>query len=588
MAYGMRGVRRPGALVLLALSWSSRLLAEPTPRALSNGYSPYEEAALREAERALGAFRDEAPERKTIEEVVIRRLEPVERRDPVPTALNALHFESRASTISRELQVQPGTAFNQAQCDESARRLRALPQLSLVVCVALRGSRAGRVKVLILTKDIWSLFLDPDFNFDGGNLQLEPKESNLLGLHHAVFLRYKRDPYSSSWGGNYTIPRFDGQFVSLTADANVLVNQASGASEGSFGAFQARGVARSNRDPWSWFTDLNWFEGYKRTDRLEPRLAEDGSLMQARHSELSGTAALTRSFGWRYKSDFTLALVGTKSGDWSEGSADTDFDEALTVPQRRVGPVVEGHFYTSDFLRTYEVETLGLQEDFRLGHDLLLKLAPAVHWPAPSRSTSEQRQLLLGTSLTAQETLAFGDGFARAGAQGAVDVAHDGVRAPFVKSWLHLVTPRLGFGRLVAASEVTLSLDDSATRDVVNYSNVNRLRGYAAGQMSGRRIAVANVEYRTPALQLWTEQLGAVLFYDVGAKPGAAPELEVLDAVGIGLRIVTPLLERAGLRVDFALPLRRDTGREFAWFQLAFGQAFGIPDVAPLKPKRLP
>lgn len=587
MAYGVMRVRFR-ALVLLALSWSPRLQAEPTPRALSSGYSPYEEAALREAERALGTARDAAPEQKTIEDVVIVRLEPVERRDPLPTALNVLHVESRESTIARELQLRKGMAYSQAQCDESARRLRALPQLSLVMCVALRASRGGRVRVLIVTKDVWSLFLDPDFNFDGGNLQLEPKESNLLGLHHAVFLRYKRDPFSSSWGGNYTIPRFDGQFVTLTADANVLVNQASGASEGSFGAFQARGVARSNRDPWSWFTDLNWFEGYKRTDLLKPRVANDGSLMQARHGELNATAALTRSFGWRYKSDFTLALAGTKSGDWSEGSTDTIFEEALTVPQRRVGPVVEGHFYASDFLRTYEVETLGLQEDFRLGHDLLLKLAPAVRWPSPSQHETEQKRLLLGTSLTAQETLALGNGFARLGAQGALDVAQDGLEAPFVKGWLHLVTPRLGFGRLVADSEITLNLDDSGTRDVVNYSNVNRLRGYAAGQMSGRRIAVANVEYRTPALQLWTEQLGAVLFYDVGAKPGAAAELEVADAVGLGLRIVTPLLERAGLRVDFALPLRRESGREFAWFQLAFGQAFGVPDVTPLKPKRLP
>lgn len=573
---------------LLSLLWSSTAMAQATPVALSGRYSPYEERALHAAERSLATVREPHPEGKVVEEVVIRRLAPIEPRDPAPTALNVLHVESREANIAREVVLRPGAAFSRVQCDESARRLRALPQLSLVMCVALRSARATHVKVLILTKDVWSLFLDPDFNFEGGNLQLEPKESNLLGLHHVVFLRYKRDPFSHSWGGDYTIPRFDGQFLSLTADANLIVNDKTGQGEGSFGAFQARGVPRSNRDPWSWFSDLNWFEGFERTATgSRVKFSANGYPLEWHHSEFNATAALTRSFGWRYKSDFTLALAGSKAGDYA--AAVSHDDRQLMAPHRRFGPVFESHFYTNDFLRTYEVETLGLQEDFRLGHDLRLMLAPALDRAPVSGATGSQRQqLLLGLNAVAQETLALGNGFARAAVLGALDVASDGLQAPFIKAWLHVVSPRLGFGRLVADSELSLVLDESETRAPARYSNANRLRGYDGGQLGGWRVGVVNVEYRTPALQVWTEQLGAVLFYDAGAQPTDDSGLQLLDSVGVGLRVVTPLLERAGLRIDFALPLRHGPGVSYSQFQLAFGQAFGVPDVAPLKPKRLP
>src|SRR5206468_3553165 len=103
----------------------------------------------------------------------------------------------------------------------------------------------------------------------------------------------------------------------------------------------------------------------------------------------------------------------------------------------RVGPLVEGHFYSSDFLRTYELETLGLQEDFRLGPDFLLRAGPAAQWAPPSDrfQGSQQRELLLGLSWSAQDTVALGNGFARAGTQASLDLASSGVRSPVAKAW---------------------------------------------------------------------------------------------------------------------------------------------------------
>jgi hypothetical protein len=41
----------------------------------------------------------------------------------------------------------------------------------------------------------------------------------------------------------------------------------------------------------------------------------------------------------------------------------------LPVGETRAGPVVEWHGYAADFLRILDFETLGLQEDYQLGHE---------------------------------------------------------------------------------------------------------------------------------------------------------------------------------------------------------------------------
>jgi hypothetical protein len=595
-------------LIVLALIWANQVAAQAPPKSLSGRYSPYEEEALGAAEQSLGSARDMHAEGKRIEAIVYRRLEPIEPRDPVPTALNVIHVESRESVLRREVLLREGGTFSKVLCDESARRLRALPPLSLVMCVPLRGSTPDRVKVLILTKDLWSLLVDPDFSFDGGRLLLEPKESNLFGLHHLLFVRYDQRPDQYSLGASYTIPRFDGRFVSLMFDGNVILNRDSGQSEGSYGAVQAARVPRSARDPWSWFTDVNWHNGFTRNysggTLLKYEAPPDPPILDQvfHHSEFNATAALTRSFGWRFKSDLTLALTATRVSDrlpappehasTSEQRARIGMENALLIaPHRRAGPLLEAHFYTNDFLRTFEAETLGLQEDFRLGHDVLLHAAPAVQFAPPHDAFrgTEQPSLVLGTSATAQETLALGSGFARIGVQAASDFGREGPENSFGKVWLRIMTPRLGFGGLVQDAEAS-QVFDRASKELppVTYSNAGRLRGYA--NLSGRKAAAVNFEYRTPALELWTEQLGGVLFYDLAALGDFNPGW--FDSVGAGLRLVTPLLERAGLRFDFAVPLRASPGttkRGFdAWMlQIAFGQAFGVPGVTPLGPKHL-
>src|SRR5262249_5937297 len=151
-------------------------------------------------------------------------LDVIEQRDPAPGLLNALHATTRKYVIEREVLMQPGDAYQRVLCDETARNLGTLPQLSLVICLATRASSPDRVRVLVITKDVWSLRLGWDVSFVGGgleSLQLVPTETNLGGTHQTVLARYIYRPLSQSFALGYRIPRLDGRRLSLAAESGV-------------------------------------------------------------------------------------------------------------------------------------------------------------------------------------------------------------------------------------------------------------------------------------------------------------------------------------------------------------------------------
>ena len=150
--------------------------------------------------------------------------------------------------------------------DETARNLRLLPQLSIVMCEALAGSEPDKVRLVVITKDVWA-FLDFDLVVSGGlkYFLLEPKETNVAGTHQTAFGRFRLDPRSYALGGGYTIPRLAGQWVSLHAESTVALNRATGEGEGSQGLIVVEAPFRSARSQWSWFTAVGWQREISRT-----------------------------------------------------------------------------------------------------------------------------------------------------------------------------------------------------------------------------------------------------------------------------------------------------------------------------------
>jgi hypothetical protein len=111
---------------------------------------------------------------------------------------NALHVETRAATIRRELLFRAGAPFDSARVAESERNLRALGVFRRVVIDTFRTD-SGLV-ARVLTKDGWSTKADWRFRSTGGEVAftIGLVEDNLLGTASSAAVRYRKTPDRST------------------------------------------------------------------------------------------------------------------------------------------------------------------------------------------------------------------------------------------------------------------------------------------------------------------------------------------------------------------------------------------------------
>jgi hypothetical protein len=574
---------RIAAALFTLIGSASTALAQAPPSTISGVYSPYELASIDEAVTTLRTRVATDPDGKTVEGIDIVTLDVVEPRDPAPRALNMLHATSRRAVIEREVLLAEGAPYSSFLCDETARNLRLVQQLSLVVCTATVGSSDDRVRVLVITKDVWSLRMGWDISITGGgldSLQLVPTETNLGGSHQIAFARYLYQPESQSLGFGYRIPRLGGRRLNLTADAGIIWNRR-GETEGSSGSVSIMKVLYSARTEWAWAVGVNWRDEIWRRYQ-NGRLAVDraGIPWEYGARRVAEAAYITRSFGFTYKHDFTLGaemnIRSFRSLDvpGADPSAVAAFARAnLPQSDTRVGPFAQYRAYTSNFMRVLDFETLGLQEDFRLGHDAYLRVYPVSEKLGSSRT-------FLGTYAALQYTLKLGDGLVRGGVESSVEAEAERLSDAWVELNLRLVTPRLGFGRLV--------FDAGAVNRYRNYLNRQsllggdgRLRGYPSGYFIGKDVVVYNLEFRSRPLEILSCQLGVAAFYDVGHVDNGWDHLHPRQSAGVGFRVLFPQLDRVVFRGDIGFPLTRSLDPTVPPFtaSIAFEQAFPVPGV---------
>jgi hypothetical protein len=580
------------AALVLALAGVPRA-ASADPRSLTGAYSDYEQQAIRDAEAELGTKIDSAPEGKIIERIDFLRLDPVGPHDALPTAIDVAHTTSRPWVLRREVLAgaREGQPWQAVIVDETARNLRKLPQLSVVLCVPMQGAAADRVRLVVITKDVWSLYVDFDLAVTGGGIEaltLEPKESNIAGLHHTALGRFVLEPQTLALGASYQIPRLDGRWLRIAADGNAIVNRTTGQLEGSYGSASIERPLVTSRTPWAWSFGTTF------ADRLRRRYInaavatfmpeEPGSQAVPwvyRERTFEERAKITRSFGWETKNDVSLgatlrhARYAAPSDSSLDPRAVATFERAV-VPtgEDRVGPFLQWHGYTSNFLRTLDLDTLGLQEDHRLGHDLWVRVYPTLRGLGSTRD-------FVGTYAGAAYGLALGDGLARASLETTVEATTHEISDASVKAALGIATPRFFMGRVV--------FNATALNRFRNYLNVqsflggnSELRGYPSRYFAGKDYVTTNLEYRTRSFEIGSILLGGVAFYDVGDAFNGFDRLDPKQSVGGGLRIVFPQIERAVLRLDVGVPIMagaRPSDVPPVSFFVAFHQAISLPSA---------
>jgi hypothetical protein len=564
---------------------------------LTGAYSDYERLAIRDAEKALGARVDPSPEGKTIERIDFVRLDPIDANDPLPSALDHVHTTSKVHVLRRTILVTEGQPWRTVLVDESARNLRRLQQLSLVVCVPMNGSSPDRVRLVVLTKDVWSLYVDFDLAVTSGGLEsldLEPKESNIAGLHHAALGRFVLEPRTVTLGAGYEIPRLDGRWLTLAVDANAVIDKASGAVEGGFGSANVQRPLFSSRTDWSWATGTTFSNRVRRryvnaaVATFTPPDAVPGALpvpWSWRERSVTQDGQLVRSFGWETKNDLSLGASFSHAAYDATGGPSVDprsvaafTRAAVPVGEDRVGPFVQWHGYRSDFLRTFDLDTLALQEDHRLGHDVVVRGYPVLRALGSSRD-------LFGGYVGAAFGAALGDGVARAAVEATVEAEPRRVSDGSVKGSLTVATPR--FGPRAIASRLVFAA--TALNRFENYLNVQSflggdtlLRGYPSRYLAGKDLVATNLEYRSRSLDLVAIQLGVVGFYDVGDAFTGFDQLRPKQSVGGGLRIVFPQIDRTVLRIDLGVPVTpgsRPEGVPPLSLFVAFHQALALPAI---------
>lgn len=592
--------------IALALLSALSLLApgaradRPSPPAeRRDAYSPYERQSIEQALTKLGGTIEPQPDGKIVDGVDVVSLDVFEDRDPLPAWLtpigNWFHVTSKPRVIAREALIGPGERWDQALVDQTARNLRGLDQLSLVLCVPLR-SGADHVRLLIVTKDVWSLRLNSEYTFAGGRLQhllLQPSEQNLLGTHQQVLGNFVLDPATITLGGQYIVPRVAGSRINGSLSANAILNRDTGKVEGSSGSLGYGQPLYSTRVDWAWGGSISWdYQIVRRTvgglltdfDAPTGKCdlvavdSRDAKLCQYRRDALSGAYAVTRSFGGAWKHDVSLGVSASRKQYRSLSAFTAPERDAfaagyMPVSDTQIGPYLEYHDYSTRYFDVLDLETLGLTESYRRGHELTVRVSPVARAFNASRN-------FVALYTAANYTLPLGDGFVRAAVSHDVEIAADTEHGRFpdasLSLGLRIATPRFGRGRFVFLA----SLLDRYQ----NYLNVRtslggdgRLRGYPANLFLGQHYVAANLEYRSDPVEISAVQLGFTLFADVGDAFDTWSAMALKQSAGFGLRLVFPQLQRSVMRLDLGFPLTQGVlpaGQSHVDLVVTFGQAF--------------
>jgi hypothetical protein len=591
----------------------SLALASGAQAAGPQAYSKYEQETIDEVLRDQRTKLDAAPEGKIVEGLDIVPLEVFEQRDPLPGFVNIFHTTTRKYVIARQVLQDVDAPYDQALVDETARNLRTNAQLSIVLCLAVVGSAPDRVRLLVITKDVWSLRYNEDLVAGSYGLQeysAEATEENLAGTQQVVLARFIYLPKSYTLGTEFFSPRVNGRWITLGADANLVINRDTGNTEGTYGTVGASRPLYSTSTAWAaalttnWINDVarryqnaqvvNFYGGPPLINGARP-VSTDLIPYEFRQRVLVNTAGITRSYGNEHKTDLSFGAEMNVHAYQDEDdltgrdpAAVRQFNSSvLPVSDTRVGPFVQLRHYENRFANLLDADTLALQENYRLGFDLWGRVYPVLRGFGSSRD-------FIGTYAAAQYSAQLGDGLVRGSVellnefQTGDNQADNRISDASIDASLRIMTPRLGIGRIL--------FDSSVYNRYRNFSNEltflgsdSRLRGYPTSFLSGKDFVVSNLEFRSRSIEILSCQIAGAIFYDLGDAFNGYDHLRPYDAAGFGLRALFPQLDRTVFRVDVGFPLARplpadSTGIPIApvAFTFAFRQAFGVPNAGAL------
>lgn len=532
---------------------------------------------------------DPTPDGKRIDEIIVASEEIVAPSDPWPGILNIVHVKTKPTVIRGELLFAPGEPYRRDLIEESERNLRRIFILGVARIVPVKSQQPGVVSVLVITKDLWSIRLNTEFNFVGPLLQLlwlRPTEHNLLGRNKQVSLDLELKLDTLSIGQGYADPRVLGSRLTFLERAAVIFNRRTGMAEGSRGALQIGRPLYSLDTEWGFSAAASWriettriFRGASIWALPYPDAETPTSTVPYvyRTRSVIAEGLYTRSYGRQYKTNIHAGIGGftRRYGPPSSSGLDeaqTAWFQANYAPRSENASYLTAAFdlFESNYIVLRDIDVFALSEDYQLGH----RVSGTVRWA--NRAFLSPNDFLEG-SVSSRYRWYFGGDLLTLSAGASIRYA-PGSNVPNISTrWVnrrlalqvHNAFPPLWIGRIVARGLWDMRGADLNHR-IVLLGGGNGIRGIAAEQLFGTNQILLNVEYRTRPLEIGTLHVGLVLFWDAGSAYNKDPSL--IHTVGIGLRALFPQFNVDCLRLDFGYALNGPSTAFLNHISGSFGQ----------------
>lgn len=516
---------------------------------------------------------------------------------------NIFHYTTRESRVREELTIEKGEVWDQDRVEESARRLHDPLYSSVVALIPVKSSIANAVKLLVITRDIWSLRLNTQYTIQQAaltNLSFSLSENNFLGTRDVLAAAVVMDPGAIAVGPLFIDKDFLGKHLDfrvrfddvLTRKATKFVSPITGMqtpvpgapsglqdastlhSEGDDATISLGKPLWSLASEWGWATSFAYRNAVNRSfdGTVDPYdLYVDpasGVPYEYRARTWSVGANVTRQWGTTYKHQLALGYTVSSVRSSLLDNYTANIDAASLAlfaqdvfPRNEVisQPSVSYSVFQPRYTTVRNVSTYALAEDVVLG-------------PSFSASLAQGLTALGGDLNFTRPTIAAGyvwpwlrDGFIHPSVSGSVrfqsNAPHEWTTIDnSAGATLRFATPTIAWFRVVVQGEVDTQWHNTQNGFYAIGSD-SGLRGYNVNEFrsprnDSSRLAKLQTELRMTPFPIWVLRIGGVAFYEAGGAADSLRQMKLFNDIGVGGRLLIPHFSRELFRLDVAFPLQ--------------------------------
>ena len=212
--------------------------------------SSLERATVGRAITKRGFTVEPSPWNKVIGKVHVYNEDVFAENSAVLRFFNNFHVTTKEFAIRLETVIGAGEVWDQERVEETARRLRDPLWSSVVVVIPVKAAEQGKVDMLVVTRDVWSLRLNTRYTFQSGkltDLTLALSENNIFGTRRVLAVAVDMDQGSIAMGPLFIDKNVLGKHVELRARFDTVVNR-----DDFLNAFPGLGAVREDNGPGGW------------------------------------------------------------------------------------------------------------------------------------------------------------------------------------------------------------------------------------------------------------------------------------------------------------------------------------------------